>query len=160
MYFTKSIETLEQLKKEYRRLATTHHPDTKNGNLEIMQKINNEYEEIFKKVKNNFINKEQEIYTKENGETPQEFINIINKLIVLYNIEIEIIGSFIWVIGETKDHKEVLKELNFKWHSKKLCWYLAPKSYIKRSKKNYEMDDLRNMYEVTSVKKNKQLVNL
>ena len=35
------------------------------------------------------------------------------------DIEIEIIGCFVWVTGNTKLYKEKLKELKFQWHSKK-----------------------------------------
>jgi len=62
------------------------------------------------------------------------------------NITIEVIGCFVWVSGETKPHKEKLKELRFRWHSKKSCWYLAPEDYRQRSRKDYSMDDIRNMY--------------
>ncbi len=33
------------------------------------------------------------------------------------------IGSWIWVSGDTKEIKEKLKELGFKWASKKKMWY-------------------------------------
>jgi hypothetical protein len=39
-----------------------------------------------------------------------------------------------------------LKALNFKWHMKKSEWYLSPEDYKKRSKKNYELDEIRAMY--------------
>ncbi|MCL2169071.1 MAG: hypothetical protein FWB74_03495 [Defluviitaleaceae bacterium] len=62
------------------------------------------------------------------------------------NITIEVIGCFVWAFGETKPHKEALKALKFKWHSKKLCWYLAPDNYRPKSRKEYNMDDIRTMY--------------
>ena len=35
------------------------------------------------------------------------------------NITIELIGSWIWVSGDTREIKEKLKEIGFKWASKK-----------------------------------------
>lgn len=48
-YFT-ICKTLEELKKEYRRLAMLHHPD-RGGDLRIMQAINNEYDKAFQFLK-------------------------------------------------------------------------------------------------------------
>ena len=39
-----------------------------------------------------------------------------------------------------------LKALNMKWSNNKKSWYLAPDGYKKRSKKKYDMSDIRNMY--------------
>jgi hypothetical protein len=61
-------------------------------------------------------------------------------------IIIEIIGCFVWVTGNTNPHREHLKTLRFHWHSKKLAWYLAPEDYRKRSRKEYELDEIREMY--------------
>lgn len=63
-------------------------------------------------------NSEGETYTKETTETPQEFINIINVLTSLSDIEVEICGTWLWVSGNTKAHKEVLKELKFRYAHK------------------------------------------
>ena len=44
-------------------------------------------------------------------------------------IEIEVCGSWVWVSGDTKPHKERLKALGFCWHSKKHCWYKSSNGY-------------------------------
>ena len=86
-----------------------------------MKILNAEYETLFERVKNIHVNKDGETYEKETNETPQEFQWLINELLKLDDIDIEIIGCFVWVSGNTKPHKERLKELKFKWHSKKKC---------------------------------------
>lgn len=48
-YFT-NCKNLEELKKEYRRLAMIHHPD-RGGDVEIMKAINNEYDMMFPVLK-------------------------------------------------------------------------------------------------------------
>ena len=45
-YF-ENINTLEELRKQYKELLKLHHPDN-GGNLEIMQEINTEYDRLFK----------------------------------------------------------------------------------------------------------------
>ena len=62
------------------------------------------------------------------------------------DIVIEIIGCFIWVTGNTRTYKDRLKELKFQWHSKKFAWYLKPEDYKKRSRGDYDLDEIREMY--------------
>lgn len=116
--FFKGIETLEDLKRQYRALALQNHPD-RGGDVEVMKAINNEYDKLFAQVKDTHKNKEGETYTKENPETAEEFKDIIDKLIKMQGVEIEVIGCFIWLSGNTKEHKEAIKALGFRWHSKK-----------------------------------------
>lgn len=49
MYF-KNCGTLEDLKKQYRRLAMKYHPDC-GGSTEIMQAINAEHDALFETLK-------------------------------------------------------------------------------------------------------------
>ena len=145
IYFAPAPETAEELKKMYRKLAFVHHPDN-GGDEEAMKTVNSEYATLFEILKNVHTNAQGERYTKDTDEAPEHFINIINELIRFDNVLIEIIGSFIWVSGETKPYKEELKELGFRWSQNKSSWYLAPDSYRRRSHKNYSMDDIRVMY--------------
>ena len=36
--------------------------------------------------------------------------------------------------------------MKFQWHSKKIAWYLKPEDYRKRSRKDYDLDEIREMY--------------
>lgn len=158
MAYFKNIQTLEVLKKEYHRLVMKHHPDV-GGNLEIIQDVNREYESIFQQVKNKHKNKDGEFYTKDTEEIASEFIDLIAELLNLNNINIEIIGSFVWVSGNTKPHKEILKKLGLRWHAKKKCWYLSPSGYRRFGKNDYSMDEIRSIYGVQYSKsvKNKEI---
>lgn len=142
-----NCKTLEDLKSEYKKLVFKHHPD-RGGDTATMQEINGEYEVMFERVKNIHRNKDGETYEKENTEKPNEFKDIIEKLVKMNGVHIEIIGCFIWVSGNTKAYKDDLKEMGFKWHSKKVCWYLAPADYKKKSRKEFQMNEIRNMYGV------------
>ena len=116
--------TLEELKQQYKKLALKHHPDL-GGNTSDMQEINNEYDLLFARLKNTHATAEGKTYTasKETTETPDEFKNIINALINLDGINIELCGSWLWITGNTKEHKEVLKGLHFRWSKSKCAWY-------------------------------------
>lgn len=146
MYFT-SISTIEELKKAYRKLAFKHHPD-RGGDEEIMKAINAEYEALFKKL-NVADEKGESKYNLDDG-----FREMINKIINLEGLEIEICGLWVWVSGNTKEHKETLKESGFFWASKKKMWYWRPEeAKVRRSSGIKDMDYIRNMYGSETIKK-------
>ena len=109
-------ETLEDLKKQYKKLAFQNHPD-RGGKTSDMQEINAEYEALFSRLKDTHKHAEGEFYTARTAttETATEFMDIIEKLIHMEGIEIEVCGSWVWVTGDTRPHKEELKALSFRW---------------------------------------------
>ncbi|HBM98523.1 MAG TPA: molecular chaperone DnaJ [Ruminococcus sp.] len=140
--------TLEELKQQYKKLALKHHPDL-GGNTADMQEINNEYDLLFARLKNT--------HATETTETPDEFKNIINALINLEGINIELCGSWLWITGNTKEHKEVLKSLHFRWSKSKCAWYYHTSDYKKTSGKTYSLDQIRDLYGSETIKANPQL---
>lgn len=146
-HFNPTPSTLEELKKMYRKLALANHPDC-GGDVETMKEVNAEYDTLFVMLKNTHKNKDGKTYTKETDEAPSYFRELINALIKMNGVAIEVIGIFVWVSGNTKAHKEELKKLGFKWHSKKECWYKAPEGYRRSGNKEYSMNDIRDMYGV------------
>lgn len=147
MTYIQQVSTLEELKKAYKKLALKLHPDCGGSNEEMAQ-LNNEYDELFSKLKNTHKNKDGETYTKETTETPEQFKDILNRLFALKmdGVAIEIVGTFIWLTGNTKPYKDDLKALAFRYSPKKYAWYKAPSDYKKRSRKHYDMNTLREMY--------------
>ena len=63
-----------------------------------------------------------------------------------FDLTIEIIGTWIWVSGDTFAVKAQLKELGFKWASKKKAWYWHPEGYVRMHKKNFTLDEIKNMH--------------
>jgi curved DNA-binding protein CbpA len=161
MKYFKNPQTLEELKKQYRELAMKHHPD-KGGETAVMQEIKNEYDILFAKLKDVHQNKDGETYTakQSNTETPEHFKKIIDELMKMDNVTIEIIGCFIWVTGETKPCKDMLKSLKFHWHTAKTAWYLKPEDYKRQSRKDYTFDEIRKMYGTTGEVRTKGTIKL
>ena len=146
-FFTPKPETLEELKSIYRKLAIQHHPD-RGGDTETMKAVNAEYDTLFPLLKDVHKNKDGETYTarQTTTETADSFKNLIDELMRMDDIVIEIIGCFVWVTGDTKPHKDKLKALKFQWHTKKIAWYLKPENYKKRSRRDYDLEEIRAMY--------------
>lgn len=144
--FFNNVETVEQLKKEYKKWALKLHPDC-GGKQEDFIRMVEEYEKLFEKVKNYHTGKDGQTYQKENTEDINAYKNIINELIK-YKIEIEIIGNWIWLSGDTRPIKEELKKLGFKWSAKRKMWswHDPEKPYYKFNKKFYATDEIRNFY--------------
>lgn len=152
MKFLKNIKTLDELKKEYKKLALKLHPD-RGGNVKDMQILNSEYDILKDKLSKE--NLEEAIDIDDN------FKEIINTLIKYDDLEIEIIGTWIWIGGNTKTIKETLKELNFRWHKTKKLWFFNPTGIYKRSRKNYQLDEIREKYGSKKIKKeNKEKIKI
>ena len=147
MKYFKDVHTQEELKAAYRKLAKQYHPDLNpdTDTTAIMKEINAEYEYLFARVGNTFRNSKGETYTKTTTETAEDFINIINMIIRFKGIEIELIGSWLWVTGDTKPYKDTLKELGFKWASKKSAWCWHQDEW-KRRRSNKSLAEIRMTY--------------
>lgn len=145
-YFS-NCKTIEDLKKEYFRLAKLHHPDV-GGDTETMKAINNEYDKVFPRLKNKHRNAETGAeYTKETAETVNEYPEIINAIIKFPGIVIEICGTWIWVSGNTKAYKENFKELGFRWSKNKFMWYWRKdENRCWWNRKSHDMDYIRERY--------------
>lgn len=144
-YFT-DIHSLEELRKEYKRLVKANHPDN-GGSLEVIKIINVEYGVCFKVLeKNDTVSSDK--YDRAEDEMIREIINAIINL----NVEIEICGSWVWVSGNTYVCKAELKANGFHWASKKKMWYWHDAEEVTRSNGKTTMDDIRTKYGSEKVK--------
>lgn len=125
MKWFKDINTLDDLKKAYRRLAMQHHPDM-GGDLETMKEINNEHDELFELLKaeqNRRADADTTGRTYHTTETAAEFRDIIDYLLRLDGLEVELCGSWLWIGGNTRKHKDQLKAAGCRWSNNKKLWY-------------------------------------
>lgn len=141
-YFSNTTN-LQELKKEYKQLVKKYHPDNnKDDTLAIMQEINNEYDYILK----NRIFFENDEQKQKEIKFSNAMKNIIQKIINYENIKIDIIGSWIWLEGNTYPIKDELKNYGFRWSKGKKKWYFTEQEFNKKRYKQKSYETLKNIY--------------
>lgn len=142
MTYFNNIHTLEELRKEYKRLVKANHPDN-GGSVETIKIINVEYEICFKVLeKADPVSSDSNKYNMAEDEMIRTIINAIINL----NVEIEICGSWVWVSGSTYSCKDDLKNNGFHWASKKKMWFWHDPEAPVKSHGKTSMNDIRTKY--------------
>lgn len=146
-------QTIEEIKKKYRKLAFENHPDH-GGSTAVMQEINRQYLEALKMCDRQTSfdenGKEHTYYYNEQHE--REILEKIAELIGLQlpdNIKIALIGKWVWIVGTQREDihsRDKLKEAGCEWHSKRRCWYWKPYEHRGRYSKNASLSDLAYKY--------------
>jgi curved DNA-binding protein CbpA len=135
-FFTGSYATLEELKKAYRDLALKNHPDC-GGTNEAMKLINAEYEDLFKRIERGL---SEDDAKKNYHKLDDGYREIIEKLITMPLI-IELVGSWLWVSGQTYTYAPQLREYGLQFSKSKKMWYWYSGDMSKKrrsSKKSYD----------------------
>ena len=114
-----------------------------------MKAINNEHDELFEILKrqhNARADADPTGKTRRTTETPQEFRTVIEALLKL-DLTVELCGSWLWISGDTKPHKEALKKVGCRWSASKKMWYWRhPEEGYTRSRGKATMNQIRNRY--------------
>lgn len=147
-YFSGTNE-LSNLKAEFKKLMLLWHPD-KNREIdttEICKLIILEYDYILKnrsfvnaKNEAETINYEAEILLRET------YVNVINMLIKLDNIRIELVGTWLWISGNTFENKEQIKAAGCLFSGSKKLWYYRDGEYKGWNKNPMTFDSIKQKY--------------
>jgi len=138
--------TPKDAKVAYRKAAMKYHPDRNPAGADMMKIINAAYD-VLKEYTGDIPSNDNQSAEAEGTANYSEAVNeALNKIINLTGLDIEICGAWVWVSGETKKHKEVLKEAGFKYASKKKKWYFRPADWKSFSRGSHSMEDIRNKY--------------
>lgn len=129
--------TPEIAKQAFRTASKKYHPDINPAGEEMMKLVNEAYE-ILQDFSGDL--KEQQA---DYGDMLNEALNAIVNIPDLF---IEICGAWVWVSGNTRDHKATLKEAGYRWASKKKNWYFRPEEYRSRGRGRSTMDEIREKY--------------
>ena len=138
-----NVEGINEAKKIYKTLAKKLHPDIRGSEEDF---------KILNEIYNNLI--EHKIYFSNSSKFDIELEKIISLILHFENINIELVGSWIWVSGDTKEIKEKLKEIGFKWASKKKMWYYGEMKAKNPNPKS--MEEIKTKYGSETLKSNEK----
>lgn len=132
------VATAEDVKKAYRRACMKYHPD-RNPSGEHMMKLVNAAYAVLK-------DHPEEILTEDEIDPYAAMLNDALNAIMGCSLEIEICGAWIWLSGDTRLHKELLKQNGFRWAPKKERWFYRPADYKSHSRGQWSMEKIRDKY--------------
>lgn len=145
--------TQDIIKAAYRKASSKYHPDRNQAGLEMMKLVNVAFE-VLSNLGENILN--------SNNTADDEYSEQINEAlnaIIGLGLDIEICGAWVWVFGNTKKHKEKLKEANYRWSPKKLAWYFrVEEGQRRRRHKPWSMEQIRTTYGSKAFRKERELL--
>ena len=127
------VTGINEAKKVYKTLAKKLHPDV-GGSEEEFKLLNAIY--------NDFI--ENKIYFSNDFKIDLDLEKIISQILHFENITIELVDSWICLSENTKEIKDKLKELGFKWASKKKMWFYGEMKG--RNPQEKSMEEIKSKY--------------
>lgn len=146
LFDTAIISDIDQLKKEYFKLAKKYHPDA-GGTKEQFQMLQAEYENLLKKLlSGSKLSSEQ-----QNNEIilDEALRKAIDAIIGLPNISIELVGKWIWISGNTYPLRNELKSAGFMFAPKKKMWYY--KGTESSGRGDLSMEEIKSKYGSTKI---------
>lgn len=148
-YFS-DCKTVEDVKKRYKELARKFHPDLNPNDKEAavkMKLLNKQYDSIDWSSFNNMQrNSDTNIKYDDLKDVAEEYRNIIQSLAGCEEINIEVVGSWVWITGNTYKYKDKIKALSFHWASKKHAWYWHSGDTKSRRNSKMTLDEIKEKY--------------
>lgn len=125
--FFKGCVKPEHVKALYRELAMKHHPD-RGGDLETMKQVNAQYHAKLKSFDGatSYSSETKREHTyKYDFDVEEALLVKIAELLALRmeGVTIAAIGTWVWIIGETRPHKDRIKALGCRWSNERTAWY-------------------------------------
>ena len=134
--------SIEDAKRRYRILSKEHHPDV-GGDTATMQVINAEYRFICSQILSGQ-NLNRDDFKTAYAESEQ-YMDVINRIVMLDGITLEIAGSWVWVTGNTYPVRSDLRSAGFFWAHKKHAWFWRPDE-AKGGRGKLSLDEIRNKF--------------
>lgn len=141
MKYFEGLTSESEIKSRYKELAKQYHPD-KGGDTAIMQEINKQYELVLTGA----YQRAGKSITEIDELFKQDVLmrEKLNAILGLDNLIIEICGNWLWVTGDTKIHKSILKSNGYLWASKKEAWFFRSEQFKSfGNRRNNTLDEIR-----------------
>lgn len=137
--------TPEDVKRAYRQAAMKYHPDRNPAGAEMMKIVNAAYE-VLEDYSGDIAQAGNDRQTGGGGSYPEALNEALNAVFDLNGLDIEICGAWVWLDGNTYQHRAVLKESGFRFASKKKRWYFRPENWRSTSRGQFSMEKIRQMH--------------
>ncbi|EAW9895430.1 DnaJ domain-containing protein [Escherichia coli] len=146
--------TEKDIKAAYKKAALKYHPDRNPLGAELMKAVNAAFDFLMANIDK--INQFQSTDESARYNYGEDLENVLNALSGLSGVIYEVIGNWIWISGDTKEHKDSLKDMGCKWAAKKKQWFYRPEEHKSRwNRKEHSIDEIREMYGTAGQRKAK-----
>jgi hypothetical protein len=149
LFDTSVIQDIDQLKKQYFQLAKKYHPDA-GGTTAQFQNLQAEYEKLLNNLlKGSNLSQEQ----KDNEIVIDKAIrDVIDALINIQDINIELIGKWLWISGNTYPVRQSLKNAGLIFIKKEGKPYWVYKGVESAGRGKTAMEEIKRKYGVFEIK--------
>ena len=132
--------SLKEIKHRYLALAKVHHPITGKDPICLFQ-VRLEYQLLQRDPVYGFHQNPEDI--------KEDFIRypkVVDQLIG-WKLNVELIGTWTWVSGETYPYKDRLLEMGFVYEPLKKCWYNRPNSCRSTNANPLPFDKIKSLHQ-------------
>ena len=149
MKYFNGIDNVADLRAEYVRLIKENHPDNGRDN-NIYREIIEEYTKMMEILpdespKNK--NGEARFTRAQMAEFDEKIREKLDEIIHCKGVNIEVVGLWIWLDGDTFAWKDVIKAAGFTWSRNRKKWHYTPYDTGRFYKgKRLDFQDIRNAY--------------
>ncbi|NBP74424.1 MAG: hypothetical protein EBU61_00075 [Crocinitomicaceae bacterium] len=143
-----AIKDLDALKKQYIKLSKKYHPDAGGTTIQFQQ-LQNEYNILLNKILNNSqLNQSQKQNEKDLDLAIRE---IVDNLVNIDGLNVELIGKWLWISGNTYPVKTILKQAGLTFIKKEGNPFWVYKGVESTSRGQSSMEEIRKKYGVYKI---------
>jgi len=149
LFDTKTINDIDALKKQYFKLAKVYHPDA-GGTTAQFQALQAEYEKL---LQNLLAGSSLDEESKKNEVVIDKAIrDVIDQLVGIEDLNIELIGKWLWISGNTYPVRNTLKSAGLIFIKKEGKPYWVYKGVESAGRGKTSMDEIKRKYGVTDIR--------
>jgi DnaJ-domain-containing protein 1 len=114
------------IRNAYRKACIKYRPSKNQAGPEMMKAVNTAYRVLKESAYNGSEHPIQEQVNKDFGDRLNDALNAV---IGLDGVTIAVRGAWVWLYGNTKEHKATIKAAGYRWANDKSGWYFRPSDH-------------------------------